>query len=43
MSKISRRDFLKVGLAGSSALLAACIPQPAGRVVPVRPVVGGRD
>jgi uncharacterized protein (DUF362 family) len=39
MSKISRRDFLKAGLAGSSALLAACIPQPAGRVVPARPVV----
>jgi uncharacterized protein (DUF362 family) len=37
---ISRRDFLKAGLAGSSALLAACLPQLAGCcVVQSKPVV----
>jgi uncharacterized protein (DUF362 family) len=36
---ISRRDFLKTGLVGSFALLAACIPQLAGCVVQAKPVV----
>ena len=36
---ISRRDFLKTGLVGSSALLAACIPQLAGCATRNRPVV----
>jgi uncharacterized protein (DUF362 family) len=37
---ISRRDFLKASLAGSSALLAACIPQLAGCCVSqAKPVV----
>jgi uncharacterized protein (DUF362 family) len=36
---ISRRDFLKAGLASSSALLAACIPQLAGCVCKEKPVV----
>jgi uncharacterized protein (DUF362 family) len=36
---ISRRDFLKAGLVGSSALLAACIPQLAGCVSQAKPVV----
>jgi uncharacterized protein (DUF362 family) len=37
--RISRRDFLKAGLAGSSALLAACLPQLAGCVGRTKPVV----
>jgi uncharacterized protein (DUF362 family) len=38
--RISRRDFLKASLAGSSALLAACIPQLAGCCAcQARPVV----
>jgi uncharacterized protein (DUF362 family) len=36
---ISRRDFLKAGLIGSSALLTACIPQLVGCAVPAKPVV----
>lgn len=44
---ISRRDFLKASLAGSSALLAACIPQLAGccafRAKPVVSIVENDD